>query len=190
MIIKNKDYEVVETLGSNTFKVSLKGKYYVAKTFDEQNYLSFIKRYTELKISGITIPKLLKKDKKQQSVLLEFIPYENLAVDLLIKENPTEQYLREIFRIAWYAKNSRISIDYKPHNFAMYKDKLYYLSSAMEFGYDKTKSFELEGIRYWFFTKEFVNYLTAMGIEYDKTRLKDEYKTNKEIVLAVCRYQR
>lgn len=190
MIVKKKEYEVIEKLGEHTFKVELKGKTYVAKQFDEDHYHDFIKGYNELKISGISIPKLLKKDKKEYRVLLEYIPYEIKAIDTLIKENPTEQYLKEIFRIAWYTRNGKITIDYRPHNFAMVNDRLYYLSSFVEFGYDKAKSFELEGIRYWFFTKEFVNYISARGISYDKARLKDEYKTNKEIVLAVCRYQR
>ena len=190
LTVKNKRYTVIENIDENTFKVSYKDKVFIIKTFSEESFETFVKHSRELKITGIPIRKVLKVDKKEKTALIEYVPYAHTVLEELINDNPSELCLKEIFKISWYAKHGNLNLNYKPDNFAFYKDKMYYLSYEMEYGFDKAKSFELEGIRYWFYTKEFINYLAAKGREYDKSRLKDEYKTNKEIVLAVCRYSR
>ena len=189
-VFNKKEYEIIKKLDSNKFLIHFKGKECVLFEFDEEGYQDFLSQYKELKISGIAIPKLIKKDKKLFKTLVEYIPYEKNVLQVLVDEPISEKLLTEIFKISWYARHSNINIDYHPDNFVIFKDQLYYLSFEMTKGYDKARSFELEGIRWWFYTKEFYSYCSSKGYVFDKTKIKDEYKTNKEIVLAVCRYQR
>lgn len=190
-ILFNKKYlKVTKQINKNTFIVIYKDKECLLMLFDEEEYTNFLKDYKELKISGIPMGKLLKKDKKDFKVLLSYIEAENTVLDLLVNEPINELLLKEIFKISWYARHTNINIDYRPDNFALIKDTLYYLPYKVSRGYEKARSFELEGIRYWFYTKEFYNYCVSKGLNFDKEKIKDEYKTNKEIVLAVCRYQR
>lgn len=185
-----KNLQIVDKINSNTYKVLFKNKNCLLLTFSEDDFNEFFKGYNELKLSGIKIAKLLKKDKKEYKVIIECLSYEKTALELILNDEINDLYLREIFKIAWYAKHANINIDYKPHNFALINEEFYYLPLKASRGFDKAKSFELEGIRYWYYTKEFNDYCHARNIQIDKSKIKDEYKTNKEIVLAVCRYQR
>ena len=185
-----KEYDVINQIDVNKSLISYKGKEFVLLSLDEDAYYELLKQYNELKISGISIPKLIKKDKKEFKVLLENVDVKQNVLQTLIEQPINDFLLTEIFKISWYARHSNINIDYHPDNFVIYKNKLYYVSFKAIRGFDKARSFEIEGIRWWFYTKEFYSYCTNKGYSFDKTKLKDEYKTNKEIVLAVCRYQR
>ncbi len=186
--IKNKTFEILEQITEKTFKISYKGKVFFLKRFVEGSLEleNFSKKSRELKISGVSIPKVRRIDKKNNLVVMDYIPGPT-ALDVLAHQSLDGLYYEKIFEAAWYARNDKITLDFHPDNWKLHNKKLYYLLFDYIEGYDKEHSFDLEGIRYWFYTKELTDYLHSKGMNVDKSRLKDEYATNKEIVM--CAYQ-
>lgn len=190
VVFNKREYEVIKQISESKYLICYKGKDSVLVVYNEEDYDNFLLRYKELKISGISIPKMIKKDKKEFKILFEYLNECENVLHFLISQPINELLLTEIFKMAWYARHSNINIDYHPDNFVIYKNQLYYLPFKVTRGFDKARSFEIEGIRWWFYTKEFYAYCASKGFTFDKNKIKDEYKTNKDIVLAVCRYQR
>lgn len=188
ILVKNKTFDIVEQMGSKSYKVTRKGKTFFLRKFVEgSNELKeFEAKARELKISGVSIPKLRLVDKKRNLALVDFIPGPT-ALDILVAQNLDGEYYKRIFEAAWYAEHDKITLNFHPDNWVLYNGKLYYLLFDYVEGYDKEKSFDLVGLRYWFYTKELANYIESKGLPVDKTRIKDEYATNKEMVM--CAYQ-
>ena len=108
---------------------------------------------------------------------------------MLLKDSLPEEVLELMFKASWYARNDRMALDMKPDNFVYTDGKLYY----MPFKYEKFVSndkFVQQDIRLWFFTKEFIKYCHAKGIDVDQSRLKSDYETNKNIALMTVKYYR
>lgn len=186
--IKNKTFDIIEQMGPKSFKVARKNKTFFLRRFAEgsSELEQFLAKARELKISGISIPKLHLIDKKGNMALVDFIPGPT-ALDILVAQNLDGQYYKRIFEAAWYAEHDKITPNFHPDNWVLHNDKLYYLPFDYAEGYDKEKSFDLVGLRYWFYTKELANYIESKGLPVDKSRIKDEYATNKEMVM--CAYQ-
>lgn len=190
IILKKKSYEVLEKLGEQTTKVSFKGKTFVIKEFHvgSEEFEYFLVHYKHLKISGVRIPKVLKIDKKAEKVLLEYIEGENVF-DVLSKKDLDDEYYKRIFEQSWLAENDRLSLDYHPDHWIMSKNnEIVYTKFDYDEGINEAQNFKTTQVKLWFFTKEFYNYAKSKGVELDSSRLKDEYKMNKEIVLKVVKY--
>ncbi|MDR0934733.1 MAG: hypothetical protein LBM03_00265 [Erysipelotrichaceae bacterium] len=187
--IKNKTYNIEEQIARRSYKLTRKNKEYFLKRFKEDSLEleTFIEKSRELKISGISIPKIIAIDKKQNLVLTAFIAGPT-ALDVLIGKNLDNAYFEKIFEMAWYAEHDNITPDFHPEHWKLHDRKLYYLKFDYNIGYSKEHSFDLEGLRFWFYTKELVKYLESKGLPVDKSRIKDEYATNKEIVMCAYRY--
>ena len=84
-------------------------------------------------------------------------------------------------------KYEGILLDYSPNNFKLIKGKLLYLSCFYK-KYEEKQNFVNTQIKLWFYTKELVNYLESKNLPVDHSRLKEEYETNKELVLATIKY--
>lgn len=186
--VKNKTFDIIEQIGSKSFKVTRKNKTFFLRKFVEgsSELEEFVEKARELKISGVSIPKLRLIDKKGNMVLVDFIPGPTV-LDILITQNLDGRYYKRIFEAAWYAEHDKITLNFHPDNWVLYNDDLYYLPFDFVKGYDKEKSFDLVGLRYWFYTKELAAYIESKGMPVDKSRIKDEYATNKEMVM--CAYQ-
>ncbi|MEA5061387.1 MAG: hypothetical protein VB015_03155 [Erysipelotrichaceae bacterium] len=187
--IKGKIFDIVEQISHKSFKVTRKNKEFLLKRFVENSLEleDFIKKSRELKISGISIPKVQIIDKKSNSVILDYIPGPT-ALDVIVNQSLDKAYYEKIFEAAWYAEHEKITLDFRPDNWKLYNGRLYYLPFDYVAGYDKNRSFDLVGLRYWFYTKELADYINSKGLQVDKMRLKDEYATNKEIVMCACQY--
>ena len=82
-----------------------------------------------------------------------------------------------------------MTLDYEPDKWMLVDGKLYYIYPSFIM-YSKEKDLADKYIRLWFNTKELANYLAKLGVFYDKSRLKEDFQTNKQIVLTVCKYYR
>lgn len=187
---KNKQFDVIKQLGNKTYLVNVKNKKFVVKQFVEgtNQFPYFLSHAKILKIAGINIPKIVKIDKKNQKVMMEYIDGENVF-DTLIKHDLDGDYYSAIFEQSWYGDNEKITLDFHPDKWIMSKDKkLYYLGFDYVDGLSAETEFKTIMIKFWFFTKEFFNYASSLGYEVDRSRLKEEYVINKEIVLTVVKY--
>jgi len=78
-------------------------------------------------------------------------------------------------------------LNFKPENWIIVNGSLRYLRYDFDV-YSKDKDFTQTDIRLWFITKELLAHAKECGYEIDKSRLKDEYLTNKHIVLVTCKH--
>lgn len=187
ILFKKKPVEIIEKIGENSYKCVFKNQTYFLKIFkDKTSFLNYLGNKKYLKNSGIFAAKVQYIDKKQYLIFEDFIEGEN-ALDLLIKGPLDEVYYKSIYNIAFRTKIERILLDYKPENFKLFSNKLIYLSDKY-FRYEEKENFVNKDVRYWFHSKELVNYLKEKGVSTDNIILKAEYELNKEIVLATIKY--
>lgn len=187
IIIKKKSVNILETLGEKSYKVEFKNKVYLLKKFEDKvSYQDYINRLKYLRNSGILVPKIVLKDKKQYLVLVEF--FEGKSPLISLKDGPLDEvFYKNIFHIAFTSKFEGLNLDFKPDNFLLVKDKLVYLSTSFK-KYKEEENFVNTDMRLWFYTKEFSEYLKSKGLEADNSRIKPEYEINKEIVLTTIKY--
>lgn len=186
--VKRKDHKIIKPLGEHSYLVERDGEQYFlkllgAKTKAFSDYKYALKR---LKASGINMPKLIKIDKKIGAVLTEYIAGDSVF-SKLVCEDLSETILKEIFDINYLCKMNKIALDYNPHNFVIKNDKLYYINYVFD-AYSKDKDFSENGIKLWFYTKEFRDLLCYEGYSVDQSRMKSDFQQNKDILLLVVKY--
>lgn len=185
--IKRKDFEVLEHLGEHSFKVERHGKVFFLKKYDNKDkFNEFIKNQHRLKITAIETPKVYMFDKDQMISVVEFIEGEN-ALSTLLKEDVSEDILKQLFLDEWYGRREKVRLDFHPHNFIFNGKKLYYLPFAIS-PFESGYNFHMKDLRLWFSTKEFATYVRSMGHEYDDKRIGQEYAVNKQIALMTVKY--
>lgn len=187
ILVKRKEFNILEKLTDKTFKVERKGKIYFAKVFETREaFEDFIYAKKHIYLSGVTTAKLILKDKKTLTVLTEFIEGKS-ALQALIDNDINDTYYELIFINSYRAKLERISLDFSPEHWILSNDKLYYMETIM-MPFEKELSFTEKYIRLWFNTKELKEHLTNLNIDNSSIQIKSEYETNKEIVLKTCRF--
>lgn len=187
IICKKKKYQIVEQINKNTFKVFLKKKFFYFYQFeDEKSFLDYLEKYNYLKNTGVKILKIRRLDKKNFNVVVDYIDGENPLV-MLSKGNLEDTVYEQIFLMAWYAKTDHILLDFKPDNFIYFKNELYYKPLTF-YPYEEKKAFQTNDIYYWVYSLKLAEYLNSKGLPVDMSRVKDEYLTNKEVVLKTVRY--
>ena len=188
--VKRKEFEILETLGERSYKASRKGKVFFIKSYEgrKEEFLAFVKNAKRLSITAIPTPKVFLYDKHKMIVVMQYIEGENV-LDLLVKHDISEELIELIFHVDFCARNEKMLLNYYPENFKFDDKKLYYLPFTFE-PFEKDKSFTQVGIRYWFYTKEFVEYLKSKDLPVDQYRVGNEYAKNKEMALAICKYYR
>lgn len=188
--IKNKTWTILEVIKEDRlYKVQRKKKLGLLKKFKSESdeFLNFLDFYKRLKIANVRMPKVLVIDKNNSYVVVEYLQGE-LVLDLLLKDNLTEKIYSDIFEQDWLARYEKITLNFYPENWLISNDKLYYLPFVFSEGVDENKTFEKYYIRYWFFSKEFVKHAESLNKIVDKSRLKDEYQLNKDIVLTTIKH--
>jgi len=189
--IRRKFFDVIESLGERSKKVSRKNKIYFLKDFgdDGDGFERYIDSAHKLSVSGILSPKIYCHDKKKHIVAVDFIPGPTV-LDVLLEKDLPEEFFNDIFIDNWYMKNAKILLSFDPKNYKYYEKKLYYIPQIFE-KYDEKKTFEKIGIWYWFYCREFTKYLDANGINIDHKRADvDQSLINKSIALTVVKYYR
>ncbi len=189
-VCKRKTFTCIEQLNEKEYVVERKKKQYLyidfSSNIEEFDFFSFTSK--RLKNTGIKIPKVYWIDKKNKSVVMQYIK-EETVLDTLIKQDLTDEYYEQIFYIAWASRMEGFLLDFNPKNFVMHDSVLYYMAFKFE-AYDKNRAFQQKDIYYWVYTKQLVEYLKQNNLPYDEKRLKDEYSTNKEIALKIVKFYR
>ena len=188
--VKRKVYSVVEQIGEHSYKVERKGQFFFLKKFenDSEKFDAFCDAEHRLRVSGVTNPKCYIYDKKARIAVVDYIEGKN-CLDMLIKEDLSEDVLDLLFKTFWYARTDRFGLNYSPENFKYSNGKLFYLPFIVG-EYEGKEAFLQKDIRLWFFTKEFIRHCYDLGIKVDEKRLKSDYELNKTITLAAVKFYR
>ena len=182
IILKNKVYEIVSEVESGVFVVSRKDKKYILRQLE--NYKDFyyeLQTRKKLKKFGINIPKIVKKFKINFCLLIEHISDETM-LDVLLKEDISDDAFRELFNIYRFCRFSKIDLDYHPENFAIKNGRMYYLS--LSYGEaDEKKNLENYGLYFWVYSPQLIAHLKEQNLSIDKKRALSVPEANKKIVL-------
>ena len=188
--IKHREFEIIETLSNNSFIGVYKDKKYFIKKYEphsqEGNEITYAMR--KISTSGVSSPKLKWIDNKLGYAVREYIEGRPIS-EVIASGDLSEDIYKQLFDNAYLAKLNKMTLNYEIDKWILAEDKLVYVY-PMFIAYKKEKDLVDHYIRLWFNTKELNEFLTKLGIFYDKSRLKDEYLTNKEVVLMVCKYYR
>lgn len=188
IVIKRKEFEILERLGNRSFKISRKGKTYFLKNYegDRDGFDRFVRNQHKFSTSSIPTPKVYMYDKSALIAIVDFIEGESVT-QTLIKGDLPESYYEEIMKLDYFARNDKMILDFKPCNFIFNGKKLVYVAFRFA-NYKPEDAFTQTDIFLWFYSKHFVNYLKKLNLPYDESRLGNEYALNKEIALTVCKY--
>ncbi len=188
--IKHREFEIIETLSDNCFIATRKNNKFFVRKFtpksEEGNEIAYAVR--KIYLSGVKSPKLFYLDEKLGYVVSEYLEGE-LMSEYLSKNDMTEEMYRQLFYNAYSAKINHMTLDYSPNNWMVVLGDLYYIKPLFII-YQKEKDLVDKYLRLWFNTKELAEFLSKNNVFYDKSRIKDEYSTNKHIVLMTCKYYR
>ena len=188
--IKHREFTILETVSENSLILERKNKKFFARKFEprtqEGNEITYAVR--KISTSGVKSPKLYYVDEKLGYIVSEYLSGE-MMIDYLSKNDMSESLYEQLFKNAYFAKINSMTLDYEPDKWMLVNNELYYVY-PMFILYKKEKDLVERYIRYWFNTKELAKFMTENGVFYDKSRIKDEYSTNKEIVLMACKYYR
>ena len=188
--IKHREFSIIQIISDNSFIAERNNKRFFVRKFtpktQEGNELTYAME--KISMSGVKSPKLYYIDKKAGYVVSEYLEGQ-LMSEYLGQNDMTDTLYESLFKNAYMAKHSNMTLDYKPDKWMVINDELYYIY-PMFIIYKKEKDLTDRYIRLWFNTKDLAKFLSENNVFYDKNRLKDEYSTNKEIVLTVCKYYR
>ena len=188
--VKRKVFTVIEQIGEHSYKVERKGQFFFLKKFEDnpKAFETFQDAEHRLRVSGIVNPKCYLYDKKTMIAVIEYVEGDT-CLEALLGGSLPETAIELLFKTFWYAKSDRLALDYRPDNFIFTNGKLYYLPFTCGKFVDK-ESFINQDLRLWFFTKEFIRYCRAKGIDVDESHLKSDYEVNKSIALMTVKYYR
>ena len=188
--IKRKLFEIIEEKSSTSFIGVFKNKKYYINKYEPHTEageeLAF--SVSRIKSAGIKSPKLFLLDKKNGYIVREYIEGESV-MELISKSDLSEDIYHQLFLNEYMAKINRMTLDYEPDKWILSNGTLYYVYPHFII-YDEEKDLVKRYLRLWFNTKELIQFLSKHGLSFDKTRLKDEYTTNKEIVLTTVKHYR
>ena len=190
IVVKRREFEIVEILSNNSFKCIYKNKFYLIKKFTPktQEAGEYTFALEKLEHSGIATPKLKFIDKKTGYSVREFIEGINV-LDYVIDHDFPEWIYSQLFINAYMAKVAGLTINYSLDKWMIKDEKLIYIGEEAN-KFNEAQDLIKKYLRIWFNTDELNQYLHQRGIMFDKKRLKNQYEVNKEIVLMTCKYYR
>ena len=186
--IKHRIFEKVRDLSDESFLATYKGQEYEVFKFDYKTEVGDALMYSLMRIknAGIKAPKLFWIDKKAGYAVREYLQGESV-MELISRENIPEDLYRQLFLNEYLAKVNRMTLNYEPDKWIIKDGTLYYMLPQFII-YNEEKDLVKKYLRLWFPTKELAQYLANHNLSFDKTRLKEELATNKEMVLMVCKF--
>ena len=186
--IKHRDFQIIEKLDEGVYKCSFKNKDYVATRYEPGTSFSdeLLFNLERISNSGVSCPKLRWVDKKAGYYVRDYVEGQNM-LSFLGEKDIDDKYLQDLFNNAYLAKIKGLSLDYSPDKWILVDDKLCYNDSFCA-RYDDRNDLVKAYLRLWFPTTEMEQYCRKNGISIDKSRSKDQYAVNKQIVLMVCKY--
>ena len=188
IVVKRKEFEVVELISNNITKCSFKNKLYILTKLDvnDVNYHENLLMITKLSRSAVKQPKLKFIDKKQGYIVREFLDG-TTVFDYILDHDFDENIYKQVFYTSYSARMAGLNLNYELKSWMLVGNELYYTDMFCE-KYDAAKDFTKNQIRLWFLSNELCKYYENNGVLLDKTRLKQEYEVNKEMVLMICKY--
>ena len=186
--IKRKEFEIVEIIKNNSFKCSFKDKFYFVKHYNMKKSSEESKFNNCLKLnkSAVNFPRIFLSDKRSGYIAFEYLDGVLLS-DYILENDFDENIYRQVFMNSYMAKAIRLQLDFSLDQWMMVKSTLFYVGDYCE-SYQPEKDFTKTQIREWFLSKELVKFYENKGILFDKSRVKDDYAVNKEMVLMTCKY--
>ena len=186
--IKHRIFEKVKDLTDDSFLATYKGQEYEVFKFDYKTEAGDALMYSLMRIknAGIKAPKLFWIDKKVGYAVREYLQGESV-MELISRENIPEDLYRQLFLNEYLAKVNSMTLNYEPDKWIIKDGTLYYMLPQF-INYNEEKDLVKKYLRLWFPTKELAQFLANHDLSFDRTRLKEELATNKEMVLMVCKY--
>lgn len=188
--IKHKEYQITQIISDDKYIGSYKDKKYLLRKFDYSSEEGKALLYNIKKLinNGVKVPKLIAVDKKVGFLVSEYI--EGItAMEYLSKQDFSEDLFDQLFKINHMAKSGKMTLNYSPDKWIISNGELYYVYPWF-INYNPKEELSEKYLRLYFNTKELAEFLDKNGVFYDKSRIKDEYSTNKEMVLMTVKYYR
>lgn len=170
MVINGTEYEILRLLGHGkggySYLAQKDGQQVVLKQIHHEpcDYYTFGNKieaerhdYERLISAGIRVPRMLDIDIEAERLVKEYIEGETIF-ELIRRNKSTEPYLPQVREMAAQAEAAGLNIDYFPTNFVVQDGIMYYVDYECNEYMDEW-SFDVWGIRYWFRTPEFEEYL-------------------------------
>lgn len=188
IIVKRKAFDVIEIISNNIFKCSFKNNIYICYKIDtfKSDYIDEINSIKKLSRTGIKQPKLKFIDKKQGYVVREYVEGPTLF-EYILDHDFDEAIYKQIYLNAYYARIAGFNLDYDLKSWIFANGVLYYNSLYTE-KYKPELDFTKQAIRCWFLSDELRKYYEKNGVLIDKSRIKEDYAVNKEMVLMTCKF--
>ena len=117
--------------------------------------------YHRLSEAGIRVPRMIDIDMENERIVKEFI--DGPTVFELVRDGDGEidkELFSQVRQMADQAKNAGLNIDYFPTNFVLQGGLLYYVDYECN-PYSDQWNFENWGIKYWWRSPEFLDYLKS-----------------------------
>ena len=186
--IKHRIFQKVKDLSNESFLATYKDKTYEVLKFDYKTESggALVFALNRIKNSGVKAPKLYWVDKKVGYAVREYIEGETV-MQFISREDLPDDFYKQLFLNEYMAKINKMTLNYEPDKWIIVDGTLYYVLPQF-INYNDEKDLVKRYLRLWFNTKELAQFLNKNGLSYDKSRMKDELVTNKEIVLMVCKY--
>lgn len=156
--IDGREYFFIKNLSNsnanNIFLLQDSDTLYVYKKLNSQIFDFELYSYNMLKKFKINIPNLIFIDKENKIILREYIQGENIQ-ELIKQKKINQDTLMEIFSISELLNINNFNIDYKPENFIVHDNKLFYTKYVI-YPYDESYNFHNYGVYFWItdYTKE------------------------------------
>lgn len=144
--------------------------------------------YKSLANSAVRYLKIYVVDKNNCRYVREYIEGETIF-DALREEPLKEDVYKDLFMNEMFARASNLRLNYFPTNFVIKDKQVVYMSYECS-RYDSKHTFELNELRYYVYSSEFISYLKKHGYPIDNSRIKPNNEINKETVLLVLKYRR
>lgn len=186
--IKHRIFQKVKDLSNESFLATYKDKTYEVLKFDHKTESggALVFALNRIKNSGVKAPKLYWIDKKAGYAVREYLEGETV-MNYISRENLPDDFYKQLFLNEYMAKINKMTLNYEPDKWIIVNGTLYYVFPQF-INYNEEKDLVKRYLRLWFNTKELVQFLNKNGLSFDKSRMKDELVTNKEIVLMVCKH--
>jgi len=186
LIVGNKEYFLLRQLMSNEDKTiyQVKKDDDVYKIIKFSNFSSFkhdLDNWIFLKRAGIVVPKLVKKIKKELTLIFKWIDGKS-CLELLAEKDIDQTIFEKLFLYYRFARFSKFDIDYLPTNFVVKENKVFYVSTT-KIPANPQLNLENYGIFYWVMSKEAASLMKKNKISFDQSRILSEAETKKKIVL-------
>ena len=116
IVIKRKEFTILEQLGERSYKAERKGKVFFIKKFEnsKEEFQVFLKAAHRFSITAIPTPKIYLYDKNAYIVVMQYIEGQNV-LDILVEKDLPEEILQEVFTDNYYAKFEKMVLNHLIH---------------------------------------------------------------------------